>query len=187
MLMVYFILYYFCENAVTSLQMYPHNLGVSTASQQQSTVNKLYKRGIIDYIGDTSSIDISLDESSEASESFSFQKQTFSQLFQTKFKLWCQFPWKKFKRNTILKLKISGSFPLEAAQSSFVSSFGGKRDFESVSSLAELMTLFNYAAYDPRVVSVFIDLGPLTCGYAKLIEVLRIKYYIKLMLHACKP
>jgi len=42
-----------------------------------------------------------------------------------------------------------------------------------VESLSELMTLFNYAAYDPRITGVFINVGRLNCGYAKLQELRR--------------
>lgn len=170
----YYILIFIAVTITSSLQLFPNKPILPSPSIQPLVLSKQnYKRGIIDYIGNTSNNIITLEESSEISKILSFQELNSKQLFKTKFQLWRQLPWKKFKNNTILKLKIGGSLPLESSSASSFS-FGGIKDFEPVSSLEELLTLFNYASYDPRIVSVFVELGPLSCGYAKLIELRRI-------------
>jgi hypothetical protein len=88
-------------NLISSLNLFPTKL--SPPSSLQHLPVKEFKRGIIDYIGNTSSINVSLDESTTISSVLSYQELNSGQLFKARFNLWRQLPWKKFKKNTILK------------------------------------------------------------------------------------
>ena len=126
--------------------------------------------GLQDYIGLTEKAG----EPRWATDRLIFTEQTPSQLWKTRFNLWRQFPWKKINGKTILKLKLNGEFQLDSA-SSF--SFSSAKDAEYVDSLSGIMKTFTYAALDPRVVGIIVDLSGLTCGYAKLREIRRYMDY----------
>ena len=116
------------------------------------------KKGIVDYIG-KEILDPSRFQNpiiSEQSYLNLYNPPTDAQLLQTRFNLWRQLPWKKIRGKVILKIKLGGSLPLESPPASALS-FLGPKDFEPSNSLSELTTLFNYAAYDPRVTGVFIN------------------------------
>ena len=85
-----------------------------------------------------------------------YKSPTPSDLLRTRFNLWRQLPWKKISGKAILRIKVSGALPLEATPTSSFP-FGGPKDFEPIESLNDFITLFNYAAYDPRVTGVFIN------------------------------
>jgi protease-4 len=119
--------------------------------------------GLIDYIGRTPG-------PLESSTSEEFIPPTYFQELNTKFNLWKQFPWKKIKGKAVLKIKLGGSLPLEPSSGGGILSVGTPSNYEIVDSLTELATLFSYAAYDPRIKGVFIEMGTLTAGYAKLQE-----------------
>ena len=134
------------------------------------------KKGIVDYIGK----DI-LDPSRfqnpiilEQDYLHLYNPPTKTQLLQTRFNLWRQLPWKKIRGKVILKIKLGGSLPLEAPPGSALS-FLQPKDYEPINSLSELTTLFNYAAHDPRVTGVFINV--LICIFFLLI------LYISCTLH----
>lgn len=118
-------------------------------------------KGLIDYRGRTTG--------PIAPESTGFIPPTTSQLWNTKFNLWRQKPWKKIRGKAILKIKLGGSLPLESSEKG-VLSLGSPSNYEIVETLTELSTLFSYATYDPRIKAVFIELGGLSAGYGKLQE-----------------
>ncbi|CAK9253180.1 unnamed protein product [Sphagnum jensenii] len=128
-------------------------------------------KGIIDYIGNSS-----LSEKVSDSEPI-FRPASESQLLRTRWNLWRQPFWKKISGKVILKLKLGGDLPLEATPRGF--SFGASDDYLTVTSLGEVTTLLMYAAHDPRVVGVHVELERLSCGYAKLIEVKRMMNYFR--------
>ena len=102
-----------------------------------------------------------------------FKPLTDGQLFQTRWKLWRQLPWKKIKGKVILKVQLSGSLSIEASSSMRSFNFGSSPNLALVDSLADMSKLLTYAAVDPRVLAIMVNIGPLTCGYAKLIELRR--------------
>jgi len=128
------------------------------------------KSGLIDYIGDTKPTDSSVQRWN--THHISYRPVTEGQLSQTRFNLWRQKPWKKFKGKALLKIRLGGDLPLESTPKPGLP-FGGRKNLEPVESLSELQTLLMYAAYDPRVLGIFVELGPLSTGYAKLQEVRR--------------
>ncbi|KAJ1430440.1 peptidase family S49-domain-containing protein [Ochromonadaceae sp. CCMP2298] len=133
-------------------------------------------KGIIDYIGSTKSANA--DQPRWGTHEIQFKKATAGQLSQTRFNLWRQLPWKKFEGKAVLKIRLGGDLSIESAPSGGLP-FSGKKDLEPVSSLADLSTLLLYGAYDPRVKGVFVELGPLACGYAKLKEARRMLEFFK--------
>ena len=134
------------------------------------------QRGIIPYIGNT----VPLEEGVPRwkTDELCYKKASSNELFWTKWNLFRQYPWKKIgPKRVVLKAKIGGSLPIESTPAGF--SFGSRPEFEPVESLSELQTLFTYASHDPRIESVFLDIGGLQCGYAKLQEVRRIMSYFR--------
>lgn len=127
-------------------------------------------RGMIDYKGNTSKV-TSESGTRWATDDISFVPATDQQNFGTRWALWRQLPWKKFRGKAVLKAKIGGSLPLEPSPSGF--SFGSVPDFEPVESLQEVITMLNYGAYDPRVKAVVLEIEGLQAGYAKLTELKR--------------
>eukprot|EP01041_Mallomonas_annulata_P000176 gene176-302_t len=130
--------------------------------------------GLTDYIGRTAKDG----ENRWATDRMIFKPLKPLQLFKTRWNLWFQLPWKKIKGKTILKLKIQGSLQIEPSQSSGFS-FGSVPDFEVIDSLADVTKLFTYAALDPRVVGILVDISSLNCGYGKLRELRRIMDYFR--------
>lgn len=66
-----------------------------------------------------------------------------------------------------MKAKISGSFPLEGAGGGGGLPFGGgKKDYEPISSIEELSTLLRYAAIDPRIQAIVVEIGNISSTYS---------------------
>lgn len=127
--------------------------------QKFSTIGGLHavpSSGIIDYIGRTVPTDSTLPRWS--TDEMVFKPQSDKEIFQTKFNLLRQYPWKRIRGKIILKAKISGSLPLESSSGGGFG-FGGNPDLEPVDSLADLQNLFSYASKDPRVQAVVLEIG----------------------------
>lgn len=168
------------SNALMLGKFFSRLHAASSVTEDSVTTNKdkliVPTRGIINYIGKTSS-ELNWTTAQMSGLPLEYSPPTSLQLFLTRFNLWRQWPWKKFKGKAILKAKLSGSLPLESPPTSIFDA--GNRDPDVINSLAELTNLFNFAAYDPRVTAVYIELGSLTCGYAKLQEVIRMMKYFR--------
>jgi hypothetical protein len=137
---------------------------MSLVEKQGSSHPAVPMSGIIDYIGRTAT-DNGLERWS--TDELVFQPPKPSQIKATKFKLWRQYPWKKIKGQVILKAKISGSFPLEGAGGGGGLPFGGgKKDYEPISSIEELSTLLRYAAIDPRIQAIVVEIGNISSTYS---------------------
>lgn len=92
--------------------------------------------------------------------------------FLTKFRLWLQVPWRKIGEKVVLKVNLGGSLSIEpSTMARFM--FGSQHNAEAVDSLHDLSTLLMFAAYDPRVLGIHVELGTMHCGYGKLREVRR--------------
>eukprot|EP01038_Epipyxis_sp_PR26KG_P011828 gene11828-15829_t len=135
--------------------------------------------GIINYKGRTKFTPSNEELPGSVSSHLKFKPMTNFQLFQTKFNLWKQLPWKKIAGKPVLKLRLSGSFPLESARSGGIFGLGGSSDLETVESLSDLWAVFNYAASDPRIQAIYVELSGVNCGYAKLKEIRRFMNYFQ--------
>ena len=96
--------------------------------------------------------------------------------------MWRQYPWKKIKGKIILNIKLGGSLSLESSLTGggpFSNLGRPPPDALEISSLTDFQTLMSYAAHDPRVTSVLIQLSGFNCGYAKLEEARRSIRYLR--------
>ena len=66
---------------------------------------------------------------------------------------------------------------LESAPQSIFT--GGSRNLDQVESLNDLTSMFLFSAHDPRILAIFIEIQPIACGYAKLIELKRAMNYFR--------
>jgi hypothetical protein len=108
-----------------------------------------------------------------------YQPLTWSQKLATRFRFWKQFPWRKISSQVILKIKISGTITLESPARSIFWIPETEKQTEELSSLAEIQELFLFAANDPRVEGILLEIGPVSCGYGKLFEIARLINYFK--------
>lgn len=166
------------DEVATSFQSV--ELPVKFSERKSTTFRKdgldIPMRGIIDYKG--KQMQLQNDWVSESTSDFKFIPATSRQKLVTNFNLWRQYPWKKINGKVILKFKVGGSIPIEAAPSGGFMGFGGTPNFDSVGSLNELSTIFQYSARDPRIHAVLIEIDGLECGYAKLQEIRKeMKYF----------
>lgn len=134
----------------------------------------ILSRGLIDYIGNSTSF--GADRWSK-DDSIPFVPMTSRELFNTRFNLWRQLPWKKIKGKFVLKAKVSGEISLESASRGF--SFGGSVDVEEIDSVTAITTMLFYGAQDPRVQALFVEFDRVGCGYAKLTELRRAMKYFR--------
>lgn len=140
--------------------------------------------GIIEYIGNTK-LENRIDGMPRwhTDQGSTYRNISSGEKFLQSFALWFQPPWKKIKGKIILNIKLGGSLSLES------SSMGGgllgnigkaPPDPSSVTSLSDFQTLMSYAAHDPRVLAVTLQIDGFQCGYAKLQEARRsIKYFLQ--------
>ncbi len=127
-------------------------------------------KGLIGYIGDNSEFS----ETIVNEDINKFYPPSKLEKMVTKFNLWMQVPWNKIdSNNNILKVKLSGGLSIEPEVPSGLFLFGPPIDTEAIATLPDMCRMLNYAAYDPRITSVLIDIGDLHCGYAKLAELRR--------------
>jgi protease-4 len=147
----------------------------STAVEDVKVEVDIPTRGIIDYIGKTRPADP--EQPRWGTHEITYKPASTGELAQTRFNLWRQLPWKKLKGKAVLKIRLGGDLSIESQQSGGFSF--GKKDLEPVSSLADLSTMLLYGAYDPRITGLFVELGPLACGYAKLKEARRMLDFFK--------
>lgn len=135
---------------------------------QGDTLLQVPQRGLV-------TLEEDLTQSNSLSESgivkFSPSSVRWNQML-TKFRLWFQYPWRKIDGKVVLKIKLNGDLSIEPSEKSFFS-LKSQQENQEISSLYDLSTLFMFGAYDPRVRGVFVEMGTLQCGYAKLQEVRR--------------
>lgn len=156
-------------------------LSLFTADTLADSTSNVPTNGIIPYIGSTlPSVPTErrwLDNSDEDSDAnMHFVEVEGFQKFLTKFNLLKQYPWKRIAGKVVLKTKIQGEIPLDSVVSSF--SFSSTPDDE-VSTLNDISRLFRFSAHDPRVTNIFLNIGRVTCGYAKLKEIRRSMSYFR--------
>ncbi|GJQ09010.1 hypothetical protein GpartN1_g801.t1 [Galdieria partita] len=71
---------------------------------------------------------------------------------------------RRIPRGSVLHLEIMGSLP---------DTLGSPLDALSMTSIVEVTSNIRKAAHDPRISALFVKLGPLSCGYAKIAELCR--------------
>lgn len=149
-------------------------LAKTSMSNVDYVSNIIPSRGIVDYIGKT---DIpTLSTAKPRSKFGTYEPTTGLKLFLTKFALWRQLPWKKIRGKAVITISIGGDIMLEEPQRSF---FSGGGDENVIVSLEQADRLLRFAAHDPRIKAVLIDINPLACGYAKVTELRRSMEYFK--------
>ncbi|KAK9824686.1 hypothetical protein WJX72_012391 [[Myrmecia] bisecta] len=79
--------------------------------------------------------------------------------FWTSLKLLRALPWRRFKKGSVLVLELSGSITEQR-----------QGRFGSATSMPQICEALQKAAYDPRIVGIYIKLAPLSAGWAKLQE-----------------
>ena len=159
-------------------------------------------RGIIDYIGNTTSaspFDANSAEESRAQAlarwsslqavegnnlppQLRFQPLTAGETLSNSFAFWRQLPWKKIGGRVVLRCKLGGELPLEkTSRGGLLSSLGSGSgdDASTVPSLEEATQMFMAAAVDQRVVAIFVEITPIACGYARLLELTKAMRYFQ--------
>lgn len=92
----------------------------------------------------------------------------------TKWKLFL-LPWIDSSDAVIIKARIEGEMPLDSApSSSFLHSMLDETSTLRLRSLTEVTKLLLYAAKDPRVKGIFLEVGTLNCGLPKLQDIRRL-------------
>ena len=66
---------------------------------------------------------------------------------------------------------------LESSPPSFFTT--SRIPLDQVESLNDITNMFLFSAHDPRILAIFIEIPPVACGYAKLIELKRAMNYFK--------
>lgn len=88
------------------------------------------------------------------------------------------FPWVRLPQNMILKIKIEGDLTYEKSLFPSMAALTSDNTALSVRSIPDLMKLMNFAAHDPRVSCVFVELGSMKSSFTTMQELMRIfKYY----------
>ena len=159
----------------------------SASSQSSTSISKKYEGSNASYFEITKHSKQFLEELSKNDdvELFPFKRPTNWQVLQTRFNLWMKRMWTmKFftgEEPFIITAKLTGDLPLDNdVDSGFENRwFSFPNTSPTLSSLHDVMSLFYFGAYDPRIQAIYLEIdGPLTCGYGKLAEVLRaIQFY----------
>eukprot|EP00741_Cyanophora_paradoxa_P003078 tig00000663_g2987.t1 len=91
-----------------------------------------------------------------------------AQQLATKWRLFWSPPWKKFRKHSVLSVELAGSCAEKAS-----GGFPGPSPGQLASLLPVFVENLRKAAVDPRIEGVYIRLGVLTCGWAKIEELRR--------------
>ncbi|KAH6763472.1 signal peptide peptidase [Perilla frutescens var. hirtella] len=92
---------------------------------------------------------------------FVFRQRSEWENFMVKTRLTFALPWKRFKNGSVLKILLRGEITDQL------------RSFSRTLSLPQLCVNFEKAAYDPRVVGIYLHIDNLNCGWGKLEEIRR--------------
>ncbi|KAK4479296.1 hypothetical protein RD792_014807 [Penstemon davidsonii] len=95
---------------------------------------------------------------------FIYKQRSAWERFMVKAKLFFAFPWQRFENGSLLKIKIRGEISDQAQL---------KRSFSRAMSLPQICDNLVKAAYDPRVVGIYLHIETLNCGWGKLDEIRR--------------
>jgi len=127
--------------------------------------SRVVKRQLAGKKGQTTEVEVDygrVDDLLAAADALPFTPLTGGELFWTKLRLAFAWPWRRFKQDSVLTLKIGGQISEEV-----------QPRFSSTPSLPQLCLCLRKAALDPRIVGVAIKVEPLAIGWAKLQELVR--------------
>ncbi|XP_022885616.1 serine protease SPPA, chloroplastic-like [Olea europaea var. sylvestris] len=110
---------------------------------------------------DDGSIGVYNDEKYPSGE-FVFRKYDLWESFTVKLKMLFAFPWERVKKGSVLTMRIRGEISDQL-----------KSRFSSRLSLPQICENFIKAAYDPRIVGIYLHIEPLSCGWGKVEEIRR--------------
>ncbi|WOL19897.1 hypothetical protein Cni_G28699 [Canna indica] len=82
--------------------------------------------------------------------------------FVVKLRMLLALPWERVKKGSVLSMKLRGEISDQI-----------KSRFSSGLSLPQICENFIKAAYDPRVSGIYLEIEPLSCGWAKIDEIRR--------------
>ncbi|ESR54079.1 hypothetical protein CICLE_v10019214mg [Citrus x clementina] len=119
--------------------------------QQQAVVNE-------DYESRGKSKDVDEYPSGE----FEYEKFSAWKIFTVKLRMLVAFPWERVRKGSVLTMKLRGQIADQL-----------KSRFSSGLSLPQICENFVKAAYDPRIVGIYLHIEPLSCGWGKVEEIRR--------------
>lgn len=86
----------------------------------------------------------------------------------TSFKLAFALPWRRFKKGSVLTMKLGGKISDQL-----------QPRFSSTLALPDITSSLRKAAYDPRIKGVCVKIDPLDCGWGKIQEIKRHIEFLK--------
>ncbi|XP_042407948.1 serine protease SPPA, chloroplastic-like [Zingiber officinale] len=95
-------------------------------------------------------------------EEFEMEEFDWWRLFVVKTRMLFALPWERVKKGSVLSMKLRGQISDQL-----------KSRFSSGLSLPQICENFIKAAYDPRVSGIYLEIEPLSCGWAKIDEIRR--------------
>ncbi|CAL9087598.1 unnamed protein product [Musa acuminata var. zebrina] len=99
---------------------------------------------------------------------FEMEEFDWWRLFVVKVRLLFALPWERVKKGSVLSMRLRGQISDQL-----------KTRFSSGLSLPQICENFIKAAYDPRVSGIYLEIEPLSCGWAKIDEIRRHIQYFK--------
>ncbi|XP_064939010.1 serine protease SPPA, chloroplastic-like isoform X2 [Musa acuminata AAA Group] len=100
---------------------------------------------------------------------FEMEEFDWWRLFVVKVRMLFALPWERVKKGSVLSMRLRGQISDQL-----------KTRFSSGLSLPQICENFIKAAYDPRVSGIYLEIEPLSCGWAKIDEIRRhIQYFQK--------
>lgn len=104
----------------------------------------------------------SKDEDEYPSGEFEYEKFNAWKIFTVKLRMLVAFPWERVRKGSVLTMKLRGQIADQL-----------KSRFSSGLSLPQICENFVKAAYDPRIVGIYLHIEPLSCGWGKVEEIRR--------------
>lgn len=104
----------------------------------------------------------SKDEDEYPSGEFEYEKFSAWKIFTVKLRMLVAFPWERVRKGSVLTMKLRGQIADQL-----------KSRFSSGLSLPQICENFVKAAYDPRIVGIYLHIEPLSCGWGKVEEIRR--------------
>ncbi|URE34764.1 Peptidase family S49 [Musa troglodytarum] len=99
---------------------------------------------------------------------FEMEEFDWWRLFVVKVRMLFALPWERVKKGSVLSMRLRGQISDQL-----------KTRFSSGLSLPQICENFIKAAYDPRVSGIYLEIEPLSCGWAKIDEIRRHIQYFK--------
>ncbi|KAL0431078.1 UNVERIFIED_CONTAM: Serine protease SPPA, chloroplastic [Sesamum radiatum] len=100
-------------------------------------------------------------DSKYPSGEFVFKQRSVREEFLLKTRLFFALPWERFEKGSVLKMILRGEISDQL------------KSFSRALSLPQICENFEKAAYDPRVVGIYLHIDTLNCGWGKLEEIRR--------------